>query len=536
MTEEEKRKARGKEIHRRVMIVLGALIAASGLAAWHVGRGGAAFLQPVMFGRWRGRPALDIPAIRRPSPSLTRWRPFDAAAQAEARAAGKLLLLSVVAPWSGPCRLMDERAYADPEIADFLAQQVVAVRVDAEARPDLALRYLGRGWPTTALLLPSGRVVEAGTYMEAALFKTWAEAVAAAYAKKRDAVAAALERAKDASESSPAARGPGETLDWARARLASPPAGAAVFPGFDRLDDLLGGVPEPWSVETATLTLARSRRLEDPEWGGFYRDSRSADFTRAEREKLLEDQAAAVSVLARLARVDEARRTLDYVERFLEDPKGGYYSSQAGEADLKDGTVESGDSYFAKIDRARRAAGAPPVDKRSLASENGAMARAVLTAGKVARPRDLAYARKVLERWWRSAVRGGRVARELSGAGPRGLLDDQVSLARAYLAAGRVDRAAELLASCEKDLFDEKTGAFFDRKATGELPPDLDRLLVAPLEYRAWRAYLELSAALPAGPRRARARARAEELRNWLWEHRGRLDAARLAVAARAGL
>lgn len=558
--EEEARKARGKEIHRRVMIVLGAIIAASGLAAWHVGRGGAAFLEPALLGSWVSRRQAPPPLVHRPIEPLVRWSPWTPEALARARGEGKLVLLWLVAEWSRPCRRMSEAAFASPETASFAASAVVAVSADADARPDLALRYLGKGWPTTALLLPSGEVVESGTYMDGPTFLSWAKAVTGGYVRKREAVARALASAKRPEAALSGPDEPGRVLEKARGELGawwtfsrlrpgfglrlSPPPAAAAFPRFDALQTLLSGVDEPWAVELATRALSRAMRVEDPAWGGFYRHARGEDWSEPEHEKLLADQAAAVGVLARLSRVPEARRTLAYVERFLEDPKGGYRSSQLGAALNADGEIVEGELYFAKPDAARRALGRAVVDGRLFAGSNGAMAAAVLDAGSVARPRDRAFALKTLERWWRAAVKKGRVAHELGQPGPTGLLEDQLALADAYLAAYAAtkrteqrERAAALLGFCEAALLDEASGALLDRPATGELSPALDQLPVPALEYRAWRVYRRLAAALPAGsPLRARADGRAGALRRWLWDRRSALDAASLAVLASAGL
>ena len=63
-------------------------------------------------------------------------RPFD-----EARRSDKPILLSIVTFWSTSSYAMDEGAFSDQRVIDLLGEQFVAVRVDADERPDVAERY-----------------------------------------------------------------------------------------------------------------------------------------------------------------------------------------------------------------------------------------------------------------------------------------------------------------------------------------------------------------------------------------------------------
>jgi hypothetical protein len=54
---------------------------------------------------------------------------------------------------------MDHETYADPEVAALLRAHFMPIRVDADARPDLAERYADWGWPATAVLTSDARPV-----------------------------------------------------------------------------------------------------------------------------------------------------------------------------------------------------------------------------------------------------------------------------------------------------------------------------------------------------------------------------------------
>src|SRR5262249_49949960 len=75
---------------------------------------------------------------------------FDRAARE-----GKLILIDGEAAWCHWCHVMDETTYRDPEVGRLLATNFVAIRVDIDARPDIAERYGDWGWPATILLSPT---------------------------------------------------------------------------------------------------------------------------------------------------------------------------------------------------------------------------------------------------------------------------------------------------------------------------------------------------------------------------------------------
>ena len=100
------------------------------------------------------------------------WYPWGEAAFAAARAAGKPVLLDIGAVWCHWCHVMDGESYEDPELAAFINEHFVCVKVDRDERPDVDARYqravqaiAGQGgWPLTAFLTPDGDVFYGGTY------------------------------------------------------------------------------------------------------------------------------------------------------------------------------------------------------------------------------------------------------------------------------------------------------------------------------------------------------------------------------------
>ena len=100
------------------------------------------------------------------------WYPWGADAFEAARRADRPLLLDIGAVWCHWCHVMDHESYEDPQVAAYLNQQFVCLKVDRDERPDVDARYqravqaiTGQGgWPLTAFLTPDGEVFFGGTY------------------------------------------------------------------------------------------------------------------------------------------------------------------------------------------------------------------------------------------------------------------------------------------------------------------------------------------------------------------------------------
>lgn len=82
------------------------------------------------------------------------------AAQARAKAEGKLLLVDIYAEWCSACKELDEKTWPDPAVKAWIQQHAVAVRIDTFAkRKDLAERFKVVGYPTVMLMDASGAEV-----------------------------------------------------------------------------------------------------------------------------------------------------------------------------------------------------------------------------------------------------------------------------------------------------------------------------------------------------------------------------------------
>ena len=100
------------------------------------------------------------------------WRPWGAAALAEAAAADKPILLSVGYAACHWCHVMAHESFEDPATAAVMNELFVNIKVDREERPDIDQIYMAAlhatgeqgGWPLTMFLTPEGKPIWGGTY------------------------------------------------------------------------------------------------------------------------------------------------------------------------------------------------------------------------------------------------------------------------------------------------------------------------------------------------------------------------------------
>lgn len=100
------------------------------------------------------------------------WHPWGDEAFRKAAEEGKPVFLSIGYSTCHWCHVMERESFEDPEVAELLRENFVAVKVDREERPDIDAVYMqvcqamtGRGgWPLTLILAPDRKAFFAGTY------------------------------------------------------------------------------------------------------------------------------------------------------------------------------------------------------------------------------------------------------------------------------------------------------------------------------------------------------------------------------------
>jgi len=331
-----------------------------------------------------GSPTYTNRLILEPSPYLQQhahnpvdWYPWGDEAFARARAEGRPVLLSVGYSTCHWCHVMEEESFEDPEIAEYLNRNYIAIKVDRERRPDVDAVYMeaveqmtgGGGWPMTLWLTPDRQPFYGGTYFPphdgergaGVGFLTLLRKLRAVYDERpAEVTAAAADLVRQIQTSlavAPAAGLPDRSaLDRAVAGLrrefdaANGGFGdAPKFPRSVQLELLLRyhrrtGDAEALQMAERTLAAMAAGGVYDQVGGGFHRYATDAHWRVPHFEKMLYDNALlAVAYLeayqvtqrADFARV--AREILAYVEREMTAPDGAFYSASDADSDGGEG-------------------------------------------------------------------------------------------------------------------------------------------------------------------------------------------------------
>jgi uncharacterized protein YyaL (SSP411 family) len=109
------------------------------------------------------------------------WYPWDEEALEKAKKENKPIFLSIGYSSCHWCHVMERESFVDKEIAAFLNEHFICIKVDREERPDIDHVYMtslymynqlagnggGGGWPLSMFLTPEGLPFFGGTYFPA---------------------------------------------------------------------------------------------------------------------------------------------------------------------------------------------------------------------------------------------------------------------------------------------------------------------------------------------------------------------------------
>ncbi|HJV64125.1 MAG TPA: thioredoxin domain-containing protein [Geomonas sp.] len=299
-----------------------------------------------------------------------------------ARRLDRPLLVSIGYATCHWCHVMEEESFEDEEIARFLNENFIAVKVDREERPDLdsvymtAVHAMGMqgGWPLNVFLTPDRRPFYGGTYFppfdhsRGIGFLSLLQRLVEAYRKDPHRVDQAGQQLTQAVRAMLAP-------ERGAAALSRPLLGKAVSSlrqGFDRDNGGMQGAPKFPSSLPLRLLMRQAHRENDRELasmaaitlrqmaaggiydqigGGFHRYAVDERWQVPHFEKMLYDNALlAVSYLEGyqllggpdLAAV--ARQILRYLQRDLAAPGGAFYAATDADSLSEDGKREEG--YF----------------------------------------------------------------------------------------------------------------------------------------------------------------------------------------------
>ena len=100
------------------------------------------------------------------------WYPWGEEALTKAKKENKLIIISIGYAACHWCHVMEHESFENEEVAKFMNENFVAIKIDREERPDIDQVYMDAiqlltgsgGWPLNVITLPDGRPIYGGTY------------------------------------------------------------------------------------------------------------------------------------------------------------------------------------------------------------------------------------------------------------------------------------------------------------------------------------------------------------------------------------
>lgn len=299
------------------------------------------------------------------------WYPWSPEALSRATSENKPILLSIGYATCHWCHVMEHESFRNPNIAAFMNDHFVCIKVDREERPDIDAMYMTAtvalcrhgGWPMTVFLTPVGEVFFAGTYFPpvdrqghpgflrvlTSIAELWATDPARVVAEATNVHRQLkLMLAPESPQVVSAALAQTAILQL-RASFDSEWGGfdtAPKFPPHAALRLLFDAYTRDGSsdcLDSALSTLEHMGRggIHDHLGGGFARYSTDERWHVPHFEKMLYDNAQlaksylyAYRITGSMVHRDVLENLLDWVELELTDAEGGFYTGQ--DADSED--------------------------------------------------------------------------------------------------------------------------------------------------------------------------------------------------------
>ena len=296
------------------------------------------------------------------------WYPWGDEAFAEAQKRNYPVLLSIGYSTCHWCHVMEEESFEDIEIARYMNENYIAIKVDREERPDIDSVYMnavqlltGRGgWPMTVWLTPDRQVFYGGTYFPPRIgdrgssigFLFLLKELKKAYVDKQSDIIKT-----------------GESIRQAIRENLSPTLNSSILPSKKVFQSLYSQVKKKWDpvyggiqgapkfpssfptrfllrsyLKTQDKEIAHAIQtsldgmlkggIHDHVGGGFHRYSTDEKWLVPHFEKMLYDQALlalayleAYQIFKKEKYKDTAMGILNYITRDMQAKGGGFYSA-----------------------------------------------------------------------------------------------------------------------------------------------------------------------------------------------------------------
>ena len=300
------------------------------------------------------------------------WYPWGEEALARAKAEDKPIFLSIGYSSCHWCHVMEHEVFEDDEVAQFMNEYFICIKVDREERPDLDSVYMaavqamtGRGgWPMSVFLTPDLKPFHGGTYFPREQFMQLVHQITEVYQTRRDDIEQQAEQVATRVASEPPITIPGGGRELGDDLLSE-----AVERGLESYDAVNGGFQQRQKFPTPvkwrfllhdyrrrgdadqgekiahTLTAMQGGGIQDHLAGGFHRYTVDHRWTVPHFEKMLYDNGQLAGLFIEggvaLERPDFTATGLGVLDFLLDDmcgQEGGFYSSYDADSGGEEGT------------------------------------------------------------------------------------------------------------------------------------------------------------------------------------------------------
>lgn len=303
------------------------------------------------------------------------WYPWGEEAFKKAREEDKPIFLSIGYSSCHWCHVMAHESFEDEEIAKFLNEHFINIKVDREERPDIdevymnALQVIGGqgGWPLNLFLTPTLEPFYGGTYFPPAprrglpgFLQIISKVIERYKLQKENIIKNANEVTQRLKIMSQTPKGEKELSDSIIKNAVeeikqSFDAGHGGFgdaPKFPRPMDIQlllrywARTKDPQALHMVLFSLEKMAQggIYDQLGGGFHRYSVDEAWLVPHFEKMLYDNALLSKAYLEAFQATQnplfrqiAEEVLEYVTREMTSQKGGFYSAQDADTDMQEG-------------------------------------------------------------------------------------------------------------------------------------------------------------------------------------------------------
>lgn len=312
------------------------------------------------------------------------WYAWKPEAFERAQREDKPILVSIGYSTCHWCHVMERESFENAEVAAYMNEHFVNIKVDREERPDVDAIYMeacqmingnGCGWPLNCFLTPDGRPFYAGTYYPprpAHSRPAWMQVlqnISNAFEHRRDVIEDQANRLLEVIHNSDNSLVGQEIEGLTKEQVFTPVllsnvyaqlkkrfdteyggfGGAPKFPGMMSLRYLLNYYHFTKEIDAlAHVDKSLDKMIQggiyDQLGGGFARYATDRAWLVPHFEKMLYDNALLVTLLAETYKLTKKElyketiiETLEFIRREMTSKEGGFYSAQDADSEGEEG-------------------------------------------------------------------------------------------------------------------------------------------------------------------------------------------------------